>query len=1058
MSKKLVDLTQLTATAADDLALVVDVSDTTDSATGTSKKVPLSNLIPDSGISTSKMGGDVTAAGKALLTSADAAAQRAALGCGDSATHPASDFDAAGTASTAITSHVNATDPHPQYLTSTEGNAAYDALGAASSAVSAHASASDPHPQYLTPSEGNAAYDPVGAATSAVAAHVAASDPHTQYLTAARGSAAYDAIGAASSAISAHTAASDPHPQYYNASRGGAAFDAIGAGTSAAASAVSAHVAASNPHAQYITQSAADGRYILLGVLADGAYLSTMSPAFTGTQNATALTNDLTAAAGKRIVVPPGDYTLNAVNVSSLTIKLHFVLGARIIPDGSGGLYRVGTMIHFTNSTVEMENFFSDGLNNGSPICFRQDNGTLSARNTKIINFGPKTGSASTTGVYGFFLKGVTDVRIDGWTSSGLNDVRNSGPGISNAYGDQPGTTRHILFYNCGHYHLTNAFLTSGDELLGDDNDFIQFLDDQATVAMNGTSENVTIRYNGAARRCMKYQGGYHFADHIDIRKDSTFNAVVNSTTVSGAANNGSGLIRLTVASTANIITGNKVTISGVTGTTEANGTWTVTLIDGAHIDLQGSTFTNAYVSGGTANALTDVGNNNLNCVDWASAFVGFLRLTNSYVDATGFVIGLCNSAGTGGQVTAKNSTIIVSQINVIRHNLEHDADENTDTRGFYTVAGDDGSGLDNCTVIGGVKSMVPQGAHNFARACTFDDPRDSVFETGATGLSGWDFIGNKVITRTPGNLSVNGRCARQNDVRGVRIYDNTLEEQGNINHAPKFIEAIGSGATGWSTLNTAPAGTTPMTVGSSGIINTLSNNATSAVALSTITVDAEWNFGGSFAIWNFLRKQVTITGTTQSINQFSVKEESFLYTNASGCTITVPTAVPAGARWTGRQGSGPLTVVGDGTVAIVAKGGVSGTSGTVKSRGVGSVLVFEMTATNECTVSGDIAPNYGTLTDAATVAWNAAIMDATVTLANNRTLGAPTNLVTGGRYTLKVVQDATGSRTLAYNAAYKFPGGAAPTLSTGANAVDILEFWSDGTNMYLQKSNLNYS
>jgi hypothetical protein len=69
---------------------------------------------------------------------------------------------------------------------------------------------------------------------------------------------------------------------------------------------------------------------------------------------------------------------------------------------------------------------------------------------------------------------------------------------------------------------------------------------------------------------------------------------------ITAAVNNGSGLIRLTVASTATFATSQKKTVSDVVGTTEANGTWTITVIDGTHIDLQGSTFTNVYVSGGT--------------------------------------------------------------------------------------------------------------------------------------------------------------------------------------------------------------------------------------------------------------------------------------------------------------------------------------------------------------------------------------------------------------------------------------------------------------------------
>lgn len=69
--------------------------------------------------------------------------------------------------------------------------------------------------------------------------------------------------------------------------------------------------------------------------------------------------------------------------------------------------------------------------------------------------------------------------------------------------------------------------------------------------------------------------------------------------TVSGAANNGSGLIRLTTTSTANFQTNQWWQVADVVGTTEANGTWAITVIDGTHIDLQSSTFTNAYVSGG---------------------------------------------------------------------------------------------------------------------------------------------------------------------------------------------------------------------------------------------------------------------------------------------------------------------------------------------------------------------------------------------------------------------------------------------------------------------------
>lgn len=90
------------------------------------------------------------------------------------------------------------------------------------------------------------------------------------------------------------------------------------------------------------------------------------------------------------------------------------------------------------------------------------------------------------------------------------------------------------------------------------------------------------------------------------------------------------------------------------------------------------------------------------------------------------------------------------------------------------------------------------------------------------------------------------------------------------------------------------------------------------------------------------------------------------------------------------------------------------------------------------------------TLTDGASIAWDLSLgAFATVTLGGNRTLSNPTNLVAGASYILIVKQDATGSRTLSYGTAYKFSSGTKPTLSTGANAVDIICFLSDGTSLY---------
>lgn len=79
----------------------------------------------------------------------------------------------------------------------------------------------------------------------------------------------------------------------------------------------------------------------------------------------------------------------------------------------------------------------------------------------------------------------------------------------------------------------------------------------------------------------------------------STLTAAV-TTAVSGSASGTGGVVRLTVGATAGISTNNIVTVAGVVGTSEANGAWLGTVVNGTHIELQGTTFVTPWTSGGT--------------------------------------------------------------------------------------------------------------------------------------------------------------------------------------------------------------------------------------------------------------------------------------------------------------------------------------------------------------------------------------------------------------------------------------------------------------------------
>jgi hypothetical protein len=143
-------------------------------------------------------------------------------------------------------------------------------------------------------------------------------------------------------------------------------------------------------------------------------------------------------------------------------------------------------------------------------------------------------------------------------------------PGID-IYRDSTGTYDSRDAYLSFQRSMNTPLATSGA------GSFRSLIDIRAHVEHSGT---VAMHNRGIAI--------YQF-DHPDV---------VNKT-ITNAVNNGSGLIRIT-ATGHTFVTGDRVAIYGVVGTTEANNTWLVTTIDANTFDLQGSTFTNAYVSGGT--------------------------------------------------------------------------------------------------------------------------------------------------------------------------------------------------------------------------------------------------------------------------------------------------------------------------------------------------------------------------------------------------------------------------------------------------------------------------
>jgi hypothetical protein len=66
----------------------------------------------------------------------------------------------------------------------------------------------------------------------------------------------------------------------------------------------------------------------------------------------------------------------------------------------------------------------------------------------------------------------------------------------------------------------------------------------------------------------------------------------------------------------------------------------------------------------------------------------------------------------------------------------------------------------------------------------------------------------------------------------------------------------------------------------------------------------------------------------------------------------------------------------------------------------------------------------------------------------SNFTLNPVSNMLAGQSMTLIIQQDGTGSKQMTANSAYKFAAGF-KTLSTAANAIDLISMFYDGTTYY---------
>src|SRR5574337_1077981 len=213
-------------------------------------------------------------------------------------------------------------------------------------------------------------------------------------------------------------------------------------------------------------------------------------------------------------------------------------------------------------------------------------------------------------------------------------------------------------------------------------------------------------------------------------------------------------------------------------------------------------------------------------------------------------------------------------------------------------------------------------------------------------------------------------------------------------------------------------------------------------------TLSASGSAPGTQSLTDFANAPGTTTGLTYGYQAGVIRSDNVTTAVAAGTValtasatnyVEITAAGVVSANTSGfTSGRYPLATVVTGASSITT---------ITDKRGLITVAASGVTlgAVNVFTKNQSVAP--AALTSGATIAVDASQSNNfKLVLGTNATLSNPTNATDGMVLNIRIKQDATGGRTLAYGSAYKWPGGTAPALSTAANAVDLLSMYYDST------------
>ena len=304
-----------------------------------------------------------------------------------------------------------------------------------------------------------------------------------------------------------------------------------------------------------------------------------------------------------------------------------------------------------------------------------------------------------------------------------------------------------------------------------------------------------------------------------------------------------------------------------------------------------------------------------------------------------------------------------------------------------------------------------------------------SVMNTSATlivnpSLSVTNFIANTgsfttkvsgVAAEFSGNVSVNNLFAATN----IFIAGTTIASNADVAAVSARVDAV-------SVLTSVNAAAITSINSAITSINTVVTGNTTNITANTA------------AITSVNASVVANTAAITSINTVVTGNTTNITANAAAIT-SVNTVVAAVSALTSVN-KAAITSINSAITSINA--GTFNTLTVTTSASIGGTLAIGTTAIKKLTVNGPGLSVIVTLADAASVTSDFdTAQNFALTLAGNRTLSAPSNVDPGQVGSIFIIQDGTGSRTLAYNTIWKFAGGTVPTLSTDAAAIDRLDY-----------------